>query len=123
MTLPSSLLIVDDNADFASTCEAILAEMGIRAVKASSGREAMGLCSSDGETVGLALVDLNMPELDGPATINALKLRMPRLKVIAISGTTPVPFFRRLNELGVRHFLPKPFLLDGFKESLEEALA
>ena len=121
MTTEQSLLIVDDNAPFVSACEHYLTECGFRVRKAFSGPEAVNMCAEDKESVALAIVDLNMPDLDGPATIDALKKQRPGLKVIAISGAMLVPYFVQLHDLGVRHFLPKPFYLDGLLDSIRVA--
>jgi two-component system nitrogen regulation response regulator GlnG len=122
MTSPSALLIVDDNADFVYTCEHFLTDSGFRILKAFNGTQAVDLCADDPDSVSLAIVDLNMPELDGPATIGALKLQRPRLRVIATSGAELVPYFAQLVDLGVRDFLPKPFHLDGLLNSIQLAL-
>jgi DNA-binding NtrC family response regulator len=91
-------------------------------MKAFSGTEAVDLCAGEPEAPALAIVDLNMPDLDGPATIGALKRQRPGLKVMAISGAMLVPYFVQLNDLGVRHFLPKPFYLDGLLDSVRLAM-
>jgi two-component system cell cycle sensor histidine kinase/response regulator CckA len=122
MTTEQSLLIVDDNAPFVSACEHYLTECGFRVRKAFSGPEAVNMCAEDKYSVALAIVDLNMPDLDGPATIDALKKQRPGLKVIAISGAMLVPYFVQLHDLGVRHFLPKPFYLDGLLDSIRVAM-
>lgn len=119
----SSLLIVDDNADFVSACEAFLTECGYRVVKALSGSNAVDFYAENHASVALAIVDLNMPGLDGPATIDALRKKKPSLKVMATSGAMLVPYFTRLNELGVLHFLPKPFRLEELLESVRAAMA
>jgi DNA-binding NtrC family response regulator len=122
MSTAQSLLIVDDNAPFVSACEHYLTECGFRVRKALSGSEAVQLCADEEGPLSLAIVDLNMPELDGPATIGALKKQRPGLKVIAISGAMLVPYFVQLHDLGVRHFLPKPFYLDGLLDSIRVAM-
>jgi DNA-binding NtrC family response regulator len=122
MTTEPALLFVDDNSDLVSACGDFLTECGYHVMKASSGAEAVDLCAHDSDDVALAIVDLNMPELDGPATINALKEKRPGLKIIAISGAMLVPYFVQLNDLGVRHFLPKPFYLDGLLDSIRVAM-
>jgi DNA-binding NtrC family response regulator len=123
MAPQSSLLIVDDNPDFLSTCELFLVECGFRVLKALSGARAVDLSADHREPVSLAIVDLNMPELDGPATIAALKQQRPRLKIMVTSGAMLVPYFARLNQLGVLHFLPKPFRLDELLDSVKQAMA
>lgn len=79
----------------------------------------MTVCEEPGET-SLAIVDLKMPGRDGPATIAALHQRQPEMKVIAISAQELGPYFSRLADLGVRHFLYKPFSLEALLESIRE---
>jgi DNA-binding NtrC family response regulator len=122
MTTPNSLLIVDDNADFVSACENFLTGNGFRVLKAFSGTQAVDLYAGNSESVDLAIVDLNMPELDGPTTISALRHHSPGLRVLAMSGAMLVPYFVQLNDLGVRHFLPKPFYFDGLLSSIQLAM-
>jgi two-component system cell cycle sensor histidine kinase/response regulator CckA len=118
-----SLLIVDDNEDLVSTCGEFLEGSGFRVLKAFSGAQAVDMCDHDPDSVKLAIIDLNMPEVDGPATIEALKRRMPGLQVVAISGAPLIPYFTLLNDLGVRFFLPKPFFLDGLLDSVRTAMS
>lgn len=120
MTNPTSLLIVDDNSSLTSAYQPLLGEHGFRVITASTGREAVSLCEGEWHEVALAIVDLKMPGLDGPATIAALQENSPLLKVIAVSGGRLSPFFGRLADLGVRHFVPKPFCLQEILEAIEE---
>jgi len=123
MIADRSLLIVDDNESFLAACDSFLSECGFHVMKALSGPEAVDICEGESNSFALAIVDLNMPDLDGPATINALKRMQPGLKIIAVSGAMLVPYFVQLNELGVRHFLQKPFYLDGLLDSIRLAMA
>ena len=63
MREPVTILMVDDQPSKLISYEVILAEMGERLVKATSGREALDhLLRSD---VAVVLMDVSMPEIDG----------------------------------------------------------
>src|SRR5579862_3365916 len=112
------VLLVDDNSCLVDAYRLLLADLGFRVISASSGDEAVKLCACDANAAALAIVDLKMPGLDGPATIAALKTLTPQLKVISVSGQMLSPFFGRLADLGVRHFLSKPIGVDDLLETI-----
>ncbi len=114
----NDILIVDDNESLRDAFELMLSEHGFRVITARSGRKAIESLAEAGNPPAVAIVDLRMPDLDGPATIEALRDQHPGLRVIAVSGQMLSPYFGRLAELGVRHFLPKPFLLEELLESM-----
>ncbi len=112
------ILFVDDNTSLTAVYQLSLGERGFEVKTARSGNDAIDLC--DGATTPVAIVDLQMPGMDGIATIAALQERQPRMKAIAVSGHRVIPYFSRLSDLGVRHFLPKPFSLEELLGSIEE---
>ncbi len=119
MAQTDTLLLVDDNQALVSIYARLLEEYGFRVLTAFSGPDALKLCHSPAD-VSLAIVDMKMPGLDGPSTIAQLQGRCPRMKVIAVSGGMLSPFFGKLVFLGVRHFLPKPFGIDGLLDSIAD---
>ena len=67
------ILLVDDEADMLIVMEAILHNGGFDVVKASSGKEAIGL--AEAERPDLILLDIKMPQMDGVATTDVLKAK------------------------------------------------
>lgn len=65
------VLLVDDNEDVLEVAKIILANSGYQIMTASSGEEAVAVCSN--EQPDLVLMDLNMPDLDGFASIQLLR--------------------------------------------------
>jgi DNA-binding NtrC family response regulator len=116
------VLIVDDNETLGATYEQLLSEHGFRAITARTGEEAVGRCEAGQCDVGLAIVDLRLPGIDGPTTIEALHRWRPELKIIAVSGQTLGPFFSRLADEGVRHFLAKPFTIGTLLQIIREVI-
>lgn len=102
------VLIVDDNAVNRRVALGALARLsGAELVQAADGLEALARASS--EQPDLILLDVNMPELDGPATF-------ARLRSDPVTAHIPVVFFtacaesdaRWLESLGADGVLPKP---------------
>src|SRR6202000_317292 len=97
-------------------------EEGLTAAVAISGHEATGIGSALSEPGAVALVDMTMPGLDGIETIHELQKRHPALKFIATSGHCESRYRVRLDALGVRTFLPKPFTTDRLLSAIRDLL-
>lgn len=117
-----SVLIVDDNQTLGATYEQMLSEHGFRVITARTGEEAVARCTAGQCDVELAIVDLKLPGIDGPATIEALHCWRSDIKVIAVSGQTLSPYFSRLADEGVRHFISKPFTIGTLLQIIVEVL-
>ena len=63
LSRPLSVLVVDDNADYATSCADVLACYGFAATAATSGAEALAVAARDRPDV--VLLDLVMPVLNG----------------------------------------------------------
>lgn len=103
------ILVVDDDGPTRAQLRRTLEEAGHTVVEAANGREALGLY--DPEAIGLVVTDVFMPELDGLATIMALRKIDPAVKIIAISGPTPrllETFLDTARVLGAVRTLEKP---------------
>jgi two-component system chemotaxis response regulator CheY len=65
-------LVVDDSRTMRGILKRILAGCGLEVVEAANGREALDLLRA-GASVQLALVDWNMPEMNGFEFIQAVR--------------------------------------------------
>ena len=70
-----SVLVVDDDPMFAKLLEDILTSDGYRATSAANGVEALALLAN--EAFDLVMIDIRMPELDGPSFYRELERRNP----------------------------------------------
>ena len=68
---PTTILIVDDQADNRDMLAALLGQEGYRTLTAASGMEAMDTIAKD--TPQLILLDVSMPDMDGYAVASLLK--------------------------------------------------
>jgi two-component system response regulator AtoC len=78
------VLLVDDEEKFLEAIGQRLKLMGLTALKASSGQESVGLAQKN--NVDLAIVDLNMPDMDGLVTIGKLRDIQPGIRTVLLTG-------------------------------------
>jgi class 3 adenylate cyclase len=105
---PSTILVVDDNEENRQLLARRLARQGHRVVTAVGGHEALALLQ--GQPVDLVLLDVMMPDLDGPAVLARLKQDPERrhIPVLMISALDETASVVRSIELGAEDYLPKP---------------
>jgi two-component system, chemotaxis family, chemotaxis protein CheY len=118
MSLPRSVLVVDDDFDLREVVESILADAGLRVEWASNGREACEVLDTDAAP-SLILLDLHMPELDGRQFRQVQLARPPwaRVPVVVFSG---IPGAREEAEaLGAVDVLEKPCTPDALLRAVE----
>ncbi|WP_159098935.1 response regulator [Aquabacterium olei] len=107
------VLVVDDNETNRTVIENMLTAWGMKVTQATNGREALDILTAAGcpdGTFDLALVDMNMPELDGLGLAEALKDsgRHPHLKMVLLSSVSSPDDVKRAHEVGFQRFVPKP---------------
>ena len=104
-------LVVDDSPVNRMLLKRHLGSLGIDAREAEDGRGALEALRASGSDVGVVLLDVMMPELDGYETLAAIKgdEALRHLPVIMISGVDELDSVARCIELGAADYLPKPF--------------
>jgi len=61
------------------------------------------------EKIGLAILDLKMPRIDGIALLKQIKKKSPRTKVIIATGYKTVATAERSFKEGADEYITKPF--------------
>jgi CheY-like chemotaxis protein len=82
-----TVLIADDSKTFRALEQAFLAQRGFRVLQAGDGAEALRLAFS--EKPDLILLDVQMPVMDGPSALAALK-STPETKHIPVIVITTI---------------------------------
>jgi CheY-like chemotaxis protein len=120
---PKQILIIDDEDDIREVAQVSLEMMGNWAVlTACSGQE--GLTKAEAEQPDAILLDVMMPDMDGPSTFQQLQ-QIPALchiPVILMTAKVQASDQRRFASLGVQGVIAKPFdpltLADQVAETL-----
>jgi CheY-like chemotaxis protein len=88
---------------------------------AAGGPEALALLRGDA-ALDLALVDVQMPGMGGPATLAALQALRPGLVCCLMGGNLPEGEHERLRAAGAACVLDKPLLLANLAQTLRGLL-
>ncbi|MBU0915666.1 MAG: response regulator [Gammaproteobacteria bacterium] len=108
-----NVLVVDDNDTNRTVIENMLTAWGMKVTQATNGREALDILMAhpaQDADFDLALVDMNMPELDGLGLADALHRsgRYPQLKMVLLSSVSSPDDVRKAQDAGFQRFVPKP---------------
>jgi two-component system, cell cycle sensor histidine kinase and response regulator CckA len=95
---------------------------GYKVITALNGAEALSLFAKNCESIRIVVTDLEMPVMDGPATISALKSLDKDLKIIVMSGVQLAAKISGRTKKQVTSYLQKPFTTRIRLETLYEAL-
>jgi CheY-like chemotaxis protein len=115
------ILVVDDMDQVRKVTAAILAQRGYQVLEAKDGIEAQEVIKKQDSPVQVLVTDLVMPKMGGRDLAQAMRTRLPDLKVVFISG---------YGENGVNHngdlpgglFLMKPFTAVQLLEKVRTVL-
>ena len=117
------VLVVDDEPAVRSVLEAVLRREGLPVWSAAGGRQAAEFCRANPGAIGVALLDVLMPEMDGPQVLAALRTLCPALRWCFMTGG-PGPYSERaLLRSGAARVFRKPFVLVEVLETVRRLLA
>lgn len=112
-------LVVDDSRAVRMILGRILGELGYEVVAAGDGAEALALVDA-GEHVDVALVDWNMPNMDGLELVKQLRDRdLPDLRVMMVTSETDLGRLVLAIEAGADEYAMKPFDAEVIREKLD----
>jgi CheY-like chemotaxis protein len=96
----------------------VLQRHGFRVWSASGGNEAIDLFRLHGGEIGLVLLDVRMPGLDGPQTLAALQALRPDVRCCFMSGHTGPYAEQELLGRGAVRVFAKPFRVEELGPTL-----
>jgi PAS domain S-box-containing protein len=115
------VLVVDDEAFILTAVKATLKDAGYHVSIAHDGSEAISVIREQPSNFNVAIVDMMMPGMDGPATMRALREIDPKIRIIASSGLRTADDAAKLVE-GATAFLQKPYTDDQLLATLSKVL-
>jgi CheY-like chemotaxis protein len=114
------ILIAEDTPDTAELLIELLSGHGYQVFHAENGYEALAVARR--EQPELILLDLRMPGMDGYEALTRLqkdpKTRNIPILVMSAHAADPVQERIRLQAMGAKDFLSKPFSLDGLLDQV-----
>lgn len=114
---PGTVLLVDDESHIRKYLRLILRPLGLKSVvEAANGVEAVAAVKR--EKPALVLLDINMPQMGGLETLEAIKALDPECVVIMLTSLAGRGTVERAAAGGAAHYLRK----DATKEEIEASL-
>lgn len=117
---PMTVLIVDDQRETRWLLHGIAEDLGLAAVEAESGEEALTLMAK--ESVDLVLTDLRMPGMSGIELLQRLQEIDRRVPVVVCTAYGTIETAVEAMKKGAFDFLLKPFDLDAVRTVIRRAL-
>jgi signal transduction histidine kinase/ActR/RegA family two-component response regulator len=102
------VLIVDDEPTLRTGTARMVERMGLTAVTANDGAEALAVFQQRRNEVALVLLDMVMPHMDGPECFHELR-RVAPVPILLISGYSDHASTQELLAAGADGFLEKPY--------------
>jgi len=118
-----TLLVVDDESGVRAITTSLLERTGYRVLSSVDGRDAVELFHTRLEQIGMVLLDLMMPQLNGEETLRTLRAIRPDLPAVIMSGYDEQELTKRFTGLEPIGFLQKPFSAQALYDCVERALA
>lgn len=115
------ILLVDDDPEVRAGLEQAIAALGMEAVAASGGREALRALE-DHQPIDAVTLDLLMPGLSGFEVLETIRKLNPHMPVILSSGFAPDERVNKALEHPHTFYLQKPYTLAQLQETLARAL-
>jgi len=116
------VLVVDDEKPICLVAKKMLERFGYRVLLAADGTEAVSLYATRRNEIDVVITDIAMPNMDGFATIGALKAINQAVKIVGSSGYASGVSVTRISNSGVRYFVPKPYTAETMLGALQEIL-
>ncbi|HEX9188630.1 MAG TPA: response regulator [Vicinamibacteria bacterium] len=119
--LRGTVLVVDDQELVREACLGMVEALGMDALAAADGHEALEVLRREADRISHVLLDLSMPGMDGITAFQELVRIKPGVKVILSSGYDEQGFVRRLAGRGPAGFIQKPYSVSDLRAVLEKA--
>ncbi|MFH1594502.1 MAG: response regulator [Candidatus Omnitrophota bacterium] len=101
------ILIVDDDDGIRRLLTGFFKKKGYKTLEAENGQKALELARS--QNISAVLLDIEMPGIDGLATLEELLKINPKLGVVMVTGVQNDEKVKRAMELGAYGYVLKPF--------------
>jgi DNA-binding response OmpR family regulator len=119
-----NVLLIDDDDAVREAAQRLLKKAGYTVLEARSGSEGIELVRRFGGIVHAAVLDINMPGMDGFAVCTKMRAMRPGIRVLIWSGLEPDGVRARLKELALDlEVIEKPSRMRDIAVALKRLLA
>ena len=117
-----TVLVIDDEEAVRNVARMMLERAGFTVLTAADGREGLEVFQRRAEEIGVVLLDLTMPHMNGEEAFRALRHIRADVPVILASGYSEQDTSAQFAGKGIAGFVQKPFGLEKLLEQFRSAL-
>lgn len=114
--MKASVLLVEDDQDFASSLELALGLIDIAVTRSESSEQAIELFDSETNNFKLVFCDMKLPGADGISCLEQLLSRNKDIIGVMMTGFRDEALFDRARRAGAEEILLKPFRMADFMD-------
>jgi len=122
----SRMIVADDDEDICRDVVKKMAKTGVDIQFATNGAQAIRMIRSAreaGRPYDLILLDWKMPDLDGLSTARLIRKNYStKIPILLFTAYDWVEIEAEASEVGIEHFLPKPFFMCNFKDAIQRMM-
>ena len=118
--MKKKILVADDEHEIVEFLASFLERFGFIVIKARGGKEAVALFQQ--HRPDCVFLDIQMPDIDGIAVLEAVKSLDEKIKVIMITGREDQELREKATEYGALDYVTKPLDLGELKEKINQYL-
>ncbi|MDH4183503.1 MAG: PAS domain S-box protein [Nitrospinota bacterium] len=120
--MTGTILIIDDEEIVRDVASKLLGLMGLKTLTASDGVHGLEMFEAHMDDIGLVLLDLTMPRMDGLECLKRLKALKSNVRVIIASGYDEQEVSGLFSGQGATGFIQKPFDLEMIRSAVTKAM-
>jgi CheY-like chemotaxis protein len=114
-------MVVDDEPVVRSATARLVEQLGLTAVTAADGEQAVELYKQRGKEIVLVLLDMVMPKMAGPDCYRALR-KLGRTPILLVSGYAADLAAQDLLDTGADGFLEKPYTAEQLTTEIDRLI-
>ena len=119
VTIPTRVLIVDDEKDFVEMLSLRLDEIGEKVWTAYNGKQCLEMLEK--EIIDVVILDIKMPGMDGIEVLKIIKSKYPLVEVILLTGHGSAETAVEGMKFGAFDYLLKPTDFSDLRTKLHDA--
>ena len=121
--MKTQILVIDDDSKNIFALCAVLQSRGFKCVTATSAKEGIETLKNNRE-IGIVLMDMMMPEMDGYEAINTIKAmkELSHIPIIAVTAQAMAGDRQKCLSAGAADYLSKPVDVDLLLSSINQYL-
>ena len=117
-----SIVVIEDEKVLLSVNKELFERLGYSVLEAATGEEAIHIARTFNGEIDVALLDVVLPDINGPSVYPRLMEARPNLKVIVCSGFSVDGPAQEILDAGAQEFITKPIDFGEISEKLKQLL-